>query len=224
MHNASVNIVAWSPHDLGAHLACASSDGQISVLSFSDSPAPAPTPQQQASAMPPGWENTIFQAHDLGCNSVSWAPSLLPGALEKASTPATAASQQPVRRFATGGSDCLVKLWEFQGGHYTELVTLHGHTGWVRDVAWSPSLLSKSYIASASEDKSVRVWTLGAGLDASVESSWRCSELKFECVVWRCSWSLSGNVLAVSGGDNKVSLWKERVRDGGWECVKTLEE
>lgn len=68
------------------------------------------------------------------------------------------------------------------------------------------------------------MWVLGAGADAGVAGNWRCETLVFECAVWRVSWSLSGNVLAVSGGDNRVSLWKERVRDGGWECVKTLEE
>lgn len=47
--------------------------------------------------------------------------------------------------------------------------------------------------------------------------------MQFEAVVWRVSWSLSGNVLAVSGGDNKVTLWKESLREG-WECVKTIEE
>jgi protein transport protein SEC13 len=45
----------------------------------------------------------------------------------------------------------------------------------------------------------------------------------FPEVVWRVSWSLSGNVLAVSTGDNRVSLWKERLI-GGWEVVKTIEE
>ena len=30
----SVNSVAWAPHDLGAILACASSDGKVSVLTF----------------------------------------------------------------------------------------------------------------------------------------------------------------------------------------------
>jgi len=44
-----------------------------------------------------------------------------------------------------------------------------------------------------------------------------------EAVAWRVSWSLSGNVLAVSTGDNRVSLWKEKL-SGGWECVKTMEE
>jgi WD40 repeat protein len=47
--------------------------------------------------------------------------------------------------------------------------------------------------------------------------------IPFETVVWRVSWSLSGNVLAVSAGDNKVSLWKENLR-GEWECVKSIEE
>jgi protein transport protein SEC13 len=45
----------------------------------------------------------------------------------------------------------------------------------------------------------------------------------FDAVAWRVSWSLSGNVLAVSTGDNRVSLWKERL-SGGWECIKTIEE
>lgn len=34
LHKASVNSVSWAPHELGAILACASSDGTISVLTF----------------------------------------------------------------------------------------------------------------------------------------------------------------------------------------------
>ena len=30
----AVNSVSWAPHELGAMLACASSDGKISVLTF----------------------------------------------------------------------------------------------------------------------------------------------------------------------------------------------
>lgn len=44
-----------------------------------------------------------------------------------------------------------------------------------------------------------------------------------ESVVWKVSWSLSGNVLAVSTGDNKVTLWKETLK-GEWEKVSTVEE
>jgi protein transport protein SEC13 len=45
---------------------------------------------------------------------------------------------------------------------------------------------------------------------------------KFPEVLWRVSWSVSGHLLAVSGGDNKVSLWKQNL-EGQWEVtIKTL--
>jgi protein transport protein SEC13 len=31
----------------------------------------------------------------------------------------------------------------------------------------------------------------------------------FPDVIWRVSWSIAGNILAVSCGDNKITLWKE---------------
>jgi protein transport protein SEC13 len=102
---------------------------------------------------------------------------------------------------------------------YNLTVTLSGHTDWVRDVAWAPTLLSKSYIASASQDKTVRIWTS----HQAQPNEWKSTTLEFNAVLWRVSWSLSGNVLAVSGGDNKVSLWKENLK-GEWDCVKDIEE
>lgn len=234
-----MNLLSWAPHDCGCLLACASSDGSVSVLEFKDGSA-ATGPPSSASASPSSASNIdhlLFHAHGLGANAVSWAPSIAPGALTSAAA-AGAAPPAPLRRLATGGSDCLVRLWDYSGpgepgpgsgapgqqGSYAPLVTLTGHTGWVRDVAWSPTVLSRAYLASASQDKTVRIWTLAAGQSAGSAASWRCTVLTFECALWRVSWSLSGNVLAVSGGDNKVSLWKEKVRDGGWECVKTIDE
>jgi protein transport protein SEC13 len=160
-------------------------------------------------------DHKIFHAHGLGVNSVSWAPSTTPGSLVT-STPTPSA----LRRFVTGGSDNLLRIWAFDGAsqqYKPEGAPLTGHTDWVRDVTWSPTVLQKSYIASASQDKTVRIWTSVAG------GEWQSKELKFEAVLWRVSWSLSGNVLAVSQGDNKVSLWKENLR-GEWECVKSIEE
>lgn len=163
-------------------------------------------------------DHKIFQAHGMGVNSVSWAPSAAPGSLVSAAG-ATGGAQ---RRFVTGGSDNTLRLWSFDQPSQTykqEGNALTGHTDWVRDVAWSPSVLQKSYIASASQDKTVRIWTS----DPAHPGQWDSKELKFDAVVWRVSWSLSGNVLAVSGEDNKVSLWKENLR-GEWECVRTIEE
>ncbi|KFZ08048.1 hypothetical protein V502_09570, partial [Pseudogymnoascus sp. VKM F-4520 (FW-2644)] len=202
LHTASVNIISWSPHESGCLLACASSDGNVSVLEFKDN----------------SMDHKIFQAHGMGVNSVSWAPSAAPGSLVSAGGAAAGAQ----RRFVTGGSDNTLRLWAYDQASQTykqEGAALTGHTDWVRDVAWSPSVLQKSYIASASQDKTVRIWTS----DAAHPGQWESKELKFDAVVWRVSWSLSGNVLAVSGQDNKVSLWTENL-SGEWECVKTITE
>jgi len=206
IHTASVNMVAWSPPELGCLLACASSDGNVSVLEFRDNQ----------------WGHVIFPAHGMGVNAVSWAPTGIPGAIARKDGGATAGA--PVRRFVTGGSDNEVKVWEWNNTaqRYENTVVLpDGHSDWVRDVAWSPTLLSKSYIASASQDKTVRIWTSVNPADAS---SWLLTKtLEFDAVLWRVSWSLSGNILAVSGGDNKVTLWKEDLK-GKWELVKEVTE
>ncbi|QSS63815.1 protein transporter SEC13 [Histoplasma capsulatum] len=173
LHTASVNGISWAPHESGCLLACASSDGNVSVLEFSDN----------------SWTHQLFHAHGMGVNSVSWAPSAAPGSIIS-----TTPSPGQLRRFVTGGSDNLVKIWEY-------------------------NILSKSYIASASQDKTVRIWTS----DPSNPNEWTSQHLEFDCVLWRVSWSLSGNVLAISGGDNKVSLWKENLK-GQWEKVKDIED
>jgi protein transport protein SEC13 len=104
---------------------------------------------------------------------------------------------------------------------------LEGHTDWVRDVSWAPNIgLARSYIASAGQDKAVLIHT-----QDSPRSPWASTPLSssasggakpFADVVWRTSWSVSGNVLAVSVGDGKVSLWKENLK-GVWECVSEVE-
>ncbi|EPS42912.1 hypothetical protein H072_3150 [Dactylellina haptotyla CBS 200.50] len=198
-HQASVNMVSWAPHTLGAILACASTDGKVSVLEFKDD----------------SWDTRIFNAHATGCNAVSWAPDVSPGSIVQSSATTTAG----IRKFVTGGSDNLVKIWTYspEQDNYVVEQTLDGHHDWVRDVAWAPSILSKTYIASASQDKSVIIWTSDAG------GPFQKKVLEMDAVVWRVSWSLSGNVLAVSGGDNKVTLWKENLQ-GTWEKVTTVTE
>jgi len=103
--------------------------------------------------------------------------------------------------------------WETEPSQPSKL-----HTDWVRDVAWAPSLgASDAMVASCSQDKKVVIWTQ----DAS--GAWNPKELLFGCVLWRVSWSVTGNVLAVSGGDNMVTLWKQNLL-GDWEQVGQLAE
>ncbi|KAK7696505.1 GTPase-activating protein S13 [Cerrena zonata] len=226
LHGASVNSVSWAPHELGAILACASSDGKISVLTFKNDGQ---------------WGADIFTGHAIGCNAVSWAPAIQPGSLIAPQPTETLPGQHPstvqtVRRFASAGCDNLVKIWGFQEDtqEWSEEEILDGHTDWVRDVAWAPNIgLPRSYIATASQDKTVLIWTkdtptspwvktaLDPSANASTTAAPGTTPGKFPDVVWRVSWSLAGNILAVSCGDGKVTLWKENLK-GTWECVSDM--
>ncbi|KAL7059971.1 hypothetical protein AAHC03_09647 [Spirometra sp. Aus1] len=102
------------------------------------------------------------------------------------------------------------------GRNWTEEARLEGHTDWVRDVAWSPSLsLSRQLIASCGQDCRVIIWQSQRGASGQTASEqlgdtaepavWKLLPLQtYSDVVWHVSWSLTGNILAVSGGDNKV--------------------
>ncbi|AOW07895.1 protein transport protein SEC13 [Yarrowia lipolytica] len=202
-HNASVNSVVWAPQEYGPLLLCASSDGNVSVVEFKEGG---------------NCEATTFAAHDVGANSASWAPPAVSGSLIQ---PINGKASNNIR-IVTGGCDNLVKIWKYDPSSKTYVIeeTLSGHKDWVRDVAWSSSVLSKSYIASASQDKTVIVWTQEGN------QPWKkklLQDIPFPDVVWKVSWSLSGNVLAVSGGDNKVTLWKENLT-GEWESAGVVEE
>ena len=96
---------------------------------------------------------------------------------------------------------------------------LENHTDWVRDVAWAPSIgLPVSRIASCSQDGRVIVWRK----DDTEGGAWTPQILHtFSDVVWHVSWSITGDILAVSGGDNKVTLWKESP-NGSWAIVSDV--
>ncbi|KAI9348307.1 WD40-repeat-containing domain protein [Zopfochytrium polystomum] len=204
-HTSSVNSISWAPHEYGLILACGSSDGKVSIVTCKEDGT---------------WDVASINAHSIGVNSVSWAPSVTPGSLVT-TTGATAASVA-VKRFVSGGCDNAVKIWRDDNGAWKEETVLNAHGDWVRDVSWAPNIgLPSSLIASCSQDKSVFIWS-----QEQPGAQWTKKALKpdaFPDVVWRVSWSPSGNVLAVSSGDNKVSLWKEGL-DGEFSQIGDVAE
>eukprot|EP00033_Pygsuia_biforma_P002324 GCRY01002572.1.p1 GENE.GCRY01002572.1~~GCRY01002572.1.p1 ORF type:complete len:354 (+),score=38.76 GCRY01002572.1:142-1062(+) len=200
-HTSSVNSIAWAPHEYGLMLACASSDGHISVLSCGDDGH---------------WTATKFFAHNIGANAVSWMPSPL-------CSSAQGESGVQNMRLASGGCDNLVTIWKYisEKKSWEAEEVLEGHSNWVRDVAFAPSLGIKHVIlASCSQDCTVMIWQKDP--DQSV-AQWRRQMLpKFPAPVWSLSWSTTGNILAVAGADTSVSLWKEGL-DGQWACVTTVD-
>ncbi|GAA5842975.1 hypothetical protein JCM3766R1_001648 [Sporobolomyces carnicolor] len=244
LHTASVNAIAWAPHELGPILACASSDGKVSVLTFNNDGT------WEASLFPAHslGVTSVSWAPAVGIGSLTTPQNVQAGAAGAGAGGAGEGQEglTQVKRFCTGGCDGLVKIWGWNeqtkewAPDPVEHV-LQAHTDWVRDVAWAPSVgVGKAYLASAGQDKSVYIWT-----QPDSQSTWSRAALepssqqqtnqqqqqqqqqpapadgKFGDVVWRVSWSVAGNVLAVSSGDGKVSLWKESLK-GKFEEVSEL--
>jgi WD40 repeat protein len=84
-----------------------------------------------------------------------------------------------------------------------------GHTSQVIGVSWSPD---GRKLASASNDKTVKIWTLA---DGTCERT--LSDSGHSSTVWSISWSPDGRRLASASKDNTVKIW---TADGTYE--KTL--
>lgn len=94
-------------------------------------------------------------------------------------------------------------------GSCSPRVTLAGHTRGINDVCWSRS--TARYIATASDDKTLRLWDSTTGAEL-VEFRGHAS------FVFACKFNPQSNLLVSGSFDETVKLWD--VRSG--ECVSTL--
>jgi protein transport protein SEC13 len=227
-HDSSVNAIEWAPKEFGLQLVCGSSDGALSVLTCIDNV----------------WTTTkISNAHTIGVNAVCWAPAFSYGLSlfhepssngETCDPPSSSglSEQRDVnrlqKRFASAGCDNLIKIWLYdeKEDSWQKEHQLEAHLDWVRDIAWSPTIgTGKTLIASCSQDRKVIIWEQSRGSSSGNdgEPTWRPKPLgMFDDVVWHVSWSVMGNILAVSGGDNKVTLWKENSASV-WQCISDVD-
>ncbi|CAG0891787.1 unnamed protein product [Cyprideis torosa] len=142
--------------------------------------------------------NPLFvysEAHDLGVTTV-----------DVSSKPLAASVATPTYYVATGGQDALVRLWKMSvAASCTTLrsvKSLTGHSTSVMCVKFNPS---GSLLASASGDKTVRLWNAETGACVSVLQG-------HGRYVTSVSFSIDGKWLASGSNDRTVRIWK--VNDG----------
>jgi len=195
-HESSVNSLSWGAYEFGLRLVSGCSDGCISVAT--------------ANSNQTEWDIKILRdSHKAGCNAVSCS-----GTSEN---------------FVSGGGDHHVKIWcrsSSSSGVVTTgdwIIQLDlgdvngggGHRDWVRDVAWAPGIsVQGDTIASGSQDGTVIIWQSSEKGGNFLKKK----QIELKATVWRLSWSVIGDILAVTTADNAVSLWKEDL-DGDWKNV-----
>ncbi|KAF7985800.1 hypothetical protein HWV62_441 [Athelia sp. TMB] len=99
---------------------------------------------------------------------------------------------------ASGSQDSDILIWDVESGDLRE--KLSGHQGYVLALCYSPG--DSSRIVSGSNDKTVRVWTIGGKDGAASQNMFR-----HRSDVWTVAFSNDGNRVASGCSDGDILLW-----------------
>jgi len=207
----SVTDVKFGPKQLGLILATCSADGTVRIYEAED--------VMNMSQ----WSLRDEIPVKFPCSCISWNPSL-----SRLHSPMIAVgSDETSNSGAPGGK---VKVYEYSDTirRWQLVETFSTMTDPVHDIAFAPNI-GRSYHVLAVASRDLRMVTLkpaGDGKDnAGAPSRFDIRQAgQFDdhgSAVWRVCWNITGTILASSGDDGCVKLWKANYMDN-WKCVSTL--
>ncbi|XP_012368414.1 nucleoporin SEH1 [Octodon degus] len=205
----SVTDVKFAPKHMGLMLATCSADGIVRIYE-------APDVMNLSQ-----WSLQHEISCKLSCSCISWNPS---------------SSRAHAPMIAVGSDDsspnamAKVQIFEYNENirKYAKAETLLTVTDPVHDIAFAPNL-GRSFHTLAVATKDVRIFTLKP-MRKELTSSGGPTKFEIHIVaqfdnhnsqVWRVSWNITGTVLASSGDDGCVRLWKANYMDN-WKCTGIL--
>ncbi|RXN05911.1 centrosomal protein of 192 kDa-like [Labeo rohita] len=204
----SVTDVKFAPKHMGLMLTTCSADGVVRIYE-------APDVMNLSQ-----WSLQHEISSKLSCSCISWNPSS-----SRAHAPMIAVGSDD-SNVTYGGK---VQIYEYNEvtRKYAKAETLMTVTDAVHDIAFAPNL-GRSFHVLAIATKDVRIFKL-VPLRKDSSSS---APTKFEVQVlaqfdshnsqvWRVSWNITSTILASSGDDGCVRLWKANYMDN-WKCTGIL--
>ncbi|CAB1321413.1 unnamed protein product [Coregonus sp. 'balchen'] len=204
----SVTDVKFAPKHMGLMLTTCSADGVVRIYE-------APDVMNLSQ-----WSLQHEISCKLSCSCISWNPSS-----SRAHPPMIAVGSDD-SNVMYGGK---VQIYEYNENtrKYAKAETLMTVTDAVHDIAFAPNL-GRSFHVLAIATKDVRIFKL---VPLRKESS-STGPTKFEVQivaqfdnhnsqVWRVSWNITSTLLASSGDDGCVRLWKANYMDN-WKCTGIL--